>query len=189
VRLPFQPISSSEGFVQAPQEKSVMPEEKHHFMPAGGFTIRRATRRIPLTLLLVLGVALAYWSFIQVVETAEAREHAYVVMKNADDLLATAADPVLRAEMSGFIQAEHASLVSHEAEFQASLWRLFILVGSVGVLALLLAFGPPGWPIDRSGTETRRASKRDSCWPPRKPSTGNCSRPTRPCATARKSWR
>jgi PAS domain S-box-containing protein len=139
VRLPFQPISSSEGFVQAPQEKSVMPEEKHHFMPAGGFTIRRATRRIPLTLLLVLGVALAYWSFIQVVETAEAREHAYVVMKNADDLLATAADPVLRAEMSGFIQAEHASLVSHEAEFQASLWRLFILVGSVGVLALLLA--------------------------------------------------
>ena len=116
-----------------------MPEEEHHFMPAGGFTIRRATRRIPLTLLLVLGVALAYWSFIQVVETAEAREHAYVVMKNADDLLATAADPVLRAEMSGFIQAEHASLVSHEAESQASLWRLFILVGSVGVLALLLA--------------------------------------------------
>ena len=46
---------------------------------------------------------------------------------------------LIRAEMNGFIQTEQTSMVEHEADFQASMHRLFILLVSGGLLALLFA--------------------------------------------------
>jgi two-component system sensor histidine kinase EvgS len=91
----------------------------------------------------------------------------------------------IRVEMGSFVRLEESTLARQEEELQSGLRRLLFSIVTAGVVVLLLVLSFAWFFYHR----TRQSSKRDSCWPPRKPSTGNCSRPTRPCATARKSWR
>lgn len=135
---------------------------------ASGAALMTATRKelaalAAALLLLGLGLSASFWSFRQIVETAQARAPASVAMESAADLMPTLRDPLLRAEMNRFLQLQQASLLQREAESQGNVQRLLPVAGGASLLALVSAFllawliraRKPRQPENAAHSETR----------------------------------